>query len=168
MTAAECPARTLRIGTRSSPLALARTEVVIAALREQVPDLVTETVPVATEADSWQDDLAQPGGKGLCTKQIDAVPQAGTVDMTVHCVKDAPGDVPPPEGNRAPDGATAQHGPSRPRAPDRAPRRCSRPPGRAPQLSRAARPSAMRWRPNSKRVSMSGSVRSSARATRLG
>ncbi|KDN87104.1 hydroxymethylbilane synthase [Kitasatospora cheerisanensis] len=98
MTTAEYPARTLRIGTRSSPLALAQVDMVIAALREHVPDLVPEVVPVTTEADLWQGDLAQLGGKGLYTKQIDAMLQAGAVDMAVHCVKDVPGDVPLPKG----------------------------------------------------------------------
>ncbi|MFD5559763.1 hydroxymethylbilane synthase [Kitasatospora griseola] len=96
--AVEFPARTLRIGTRSSPLALAQTDMVIAALRAHVPDLATEIVPVTTEADLWQGDLAQLGGKGLYTKQIDAMLQGGTVDMAVHCVKDVPGDVPLPHG----------------------------------------------------------------------
>ncbi|MFI1520957.1 hydroxymethylbilane synthase [Kitasatospora cineracea] len=98
MTTAEYPVRTLRIGTRSSPLALAQVDMVIAALREHVPDLVPEVVPVTTEADLWQGDLAQLGGKGLYTKQIDAMLQGGAVDMAVHCVKDVPGDVPLPKG----------------------------------------------------------------------
>ncbi|WP_368662701.1 hypothetical protein [Kitasatospora sp. NA04385] len=41
----------MRIGTRSSPLALAQTDMVIAALRERAPAL-------AAEADSRQGDLA--------------------------------------------------------------------------------------------------------------
>ncbi|OKJ09132.1 hydroxymethylbilane synthase [Kitasatospora sp. CB01950] len=95
---AEYPGRTLRVGTRSSPLALAQTDMVIAALRAHVPDLVAEVVPVTTEADLWQGDLAQLGGKGLYTKQIDAMLQGGTVDLAVHCMKDVPGDVPLPRG----------------------------------------------------------------------
>ncbi|MFE2726756.1 hydroxymethylbilane synthase [Kitasatospora sp. NPDC059327] len=92
------PKRLLRIGTRSSPLALAQTEMVIAALREHEPDLRTEVLPVTTEADLWQGDLAQLGGKGLYTRQIDTMLQRGEVDMAVHCVKDVPGDVPLPAG----------------------------------------------------------------------
>ncbi|MFJ5923927.1 hydroxymethylbilane synthase [Kitasatospora sp. NPDC092948] len=95
---AEFPGRTLRIGTRSSPLALAQTEMVIAALRAHVPGLRTEVVAVTTEADLWQGDLAQLGGKGLFTRQIDAMVQGGVVDLAVHCVKDVPGDVPLPAG----------------------------------------------------------------------
>ncbi|MFJ8475241.1 hydroxymethylbilane synthase [Kitasatospora sp. NPDC094011] len=92
------PKRLLRIGTRSSPLALAQTDLVIAALKEFEPELQTEVVPVTTEADLWKGDLAQLGGKGLYTKEIDQMLQRGDVDMAVHCVKDVPGDVPLPPG----------------------------------------------------------------------
>jgi hydroxymethylbilane synthase len=90
--------RTMRIGTRSSPMALAQAEQVSAALREQAPGITVELVPVTTEADRWPGDLAGLGGKGLFVKQIDQMVQRGEVDMAVHCVKDVPGDVPLPDG----------------------------------------------------------------------
>lgn len=92
------PARPLRIGTRSSPMALAQVEQVSALLRKHEPDLNVEVVPVTTEADKWQGDLAQLGGKGLYVKEIDQMLQRGVVDMAVHCVKDVPGDRPLPQG----------------------------------------------------------------------
>ncbi|GAB2968539.1 hydroxymethylbilane synthase [Streptomyces pseudoechinosporeus] len=92
------PARTLRIGTRSSPMALAQVEHVSGLLRKIEPDLDIEVVPVTTEADKWQGDLAQLGGKGLFVKEIDTMLQRGQVDMAVHCIKDVPGDVPMPRG----------------------------------------------------------------------
>lgn len=92
------PKRTLRIGTRSSPMALAQTDQVAGLLRKHEPDLDISVVPVTTEADLWQGDLAKLGGKGLFVKQIDQMLQRGDVDMAVHCVKDVPGDVPLPEG----------------------------------------------------------------------
>ncbi|MEV0553122.1 hydroxymethylbilane synthase [Streptomyces sp. NPDC050597] len=92
------PARKLRIGTRSSPMALAQVEHVSALLRKIEPDLDIEVVPVTTEADKWQGDLAQLGGKGLFVKEIDQMLQRGQVDMAVHCIKDVPGDVPMPRG----------------------------------------------------------------------
>ncbi|MFJ5119005.1 hydroxymethylbilane synthase [Kitasatospora sp. NPDC088548] len=92
------PERTLRIGTRSSPLALTQTDMVIAALRQYEPELQTEVVPVTTEADKWQGDLAQLGGKGLYVREIDTMLQRGDIDAAVHCVKDVPGDVPLPRG----------------------------------------------------------------------
>lgn len=92
------PARKLRIGTRSSPMALAQVDQVSALLRKIEPDLDIEVVPVTTEADKWQGDLAQLGGKGLFVKEIDTMLQRGQVDMAVHCIKDVPGDVPMPRG----------------------------------------------------------------------
>ncbi len=92
------PARTLRIGTRSSPMALAQVDLVSGLLRKHEPDLKIEVVPITTEADKWQGDLAQLGGKGLFVKEIDTLLQRGQVDMAVHCIKDVPGDVPMPKG----------------------------------------------------------------------
>ncbi|GAA0413272.1 hydroxymethylbilane synthase [Streptomyces luteireticuli] len=92
------PDRSLRIGTRSSPMALAQVEQVSALLRRREPDLNIEVVPITTEADKWQGDLAQLGGKGLYVKEIDQMLQRGSVDMAVHCVKDVPGDRPLPPG----------------------------------------------------------------------
>ncbi|WP_037906988.1 hydroxymethylbilane synthase [Actinacidiphila yeochonensis] len=90
--------RTLRIGTRSSPMALAQANMVADLLRKEQPGVQVELVSVTTEADLWQGDLAQLGGKGLFVKQIDALLQRGEVDMAVHCLKDVPGDTPLPEG----------------------------------------------------------------------
>ncbi|MGW8376905.1 hydroxymethylbilane synthase [Streptomyces sp. ODS28] len=90
--------RTLRIGTRSSPMALAQTEYVTTLLLKLAPELHIEAVPITTEADKWQGDLAQLGGKGLFVKAIDQQLQRGEVDMAIHCLKDVPGDQPMPEG----------------------------------------------------------------------
>lgn len=102
MSPASSPAfpadRTLRLGTRSSPMALAQAEQVAGLLRKHEPDLAIEVAPVTTEADRWQGDLAKLGGKGLFVKKIDQMLQRGDVDMAVHCVKDVPGDVPLPDG----------------------------------------------------------------------
>lgn len=94
----EFPARRLRIGTRKSPMALAQTEHVRALLHDLEPNLTTEVVQVETEADKWQGDLAQLGGKGLFVKAIDDRLQHGDIDMAIHCLKDVPGDVPLPKG----------------------------------------------------------------------
>jgi hydroxymethylbilane synthase len=95
---AEFPQRPLRVGTRKSPMALAQTEQVIGVLNAQEPGLEIETVPIETEADRWQGNLAQLGGKGLFVKAIDTKLQRGEIDMAIHCLKDVPGDVPLPEG----------------------------------------------------------------------
>lgn len=92
------PARKLRIGTRSSPLALAQVDQVSALLREFTPALDIEVVPVTTKADKWSGSLSQLGGKGLFVREIDRMLQRGRLDLAVHCVKDVPGDVPMPRG----------------------------------------------------------------------
>ncbi|WP_335971511.1 MULTISPECIES: hydroxymethylbilane synthase [Streptomycetaceae] len=91
-------APTVRLGTRSSPMALAQAHLVADLLRKQQPDLTVELVPVTTEADRWHGDLSKLGGKGLFVKQIDVMLQRGDVDLAVHCVKDMPGDTPLPDG----------------------------------------------------------------------
>ncbi|SEG46306.1 hydroxymethylbilane synthase [Actinacidiphila yanglinensis] len=90
--------RSLRIGTRSSPMALTQAHTVADLLRKEQPNLQVELVDVTTEADRWQGDLSQLGGKGLFVKQIDVMLQRGEVDLAVHCMKDVPGDTPLPEG----------------------------------------------------------------------
>ncbi|MEU2789322.1 hydroxymethylbilane synthase [Streptomyces sp. NPDC007100] len=92
------PERVLRIGSRSTPMALAQVEQVSDLLHKIEPELDIEVVPVTTEADKWQGDLAQLGGKGLFVREIDQMLQRGHVDMAVHCIKDVPGDVPMPRG----------------------------------------------------------------------
>ncbi|MCP2331107.1 MULTISPECIES: hydroxymethylbilane synthase [Actinoalloteichus] len=88
----------LRIGTRTSPLARAQTDQVIAAVRSVLPDLPVETVGIETSADRWHGNLAELGGKGAFTKEIDGALVAGEVDLAVHSMKDVPGDVPLPAG----------------------------------------------------------------------
>jgi hydroxymethylbilane synthase len=88
----------LRIGTRKSPLAKAQTLQVVAQLELVVPGLRVEIVEMETSADLWTGDLAQLGGKGNFTKEIDRALIAGKVDIAVHSMKDVPGDVPLPKG----------------------------------------------------------------------
>jgi hydroxymethylbilane synthase len=85
----------LRIGTRGSPLALAQTNEVRHRLAEAHPALAAEdAVEVAiikTSGDAVQDRaLADIGGKGLFTKEIDEAMLAGLIDLAVHSMKDVP------------------------------------------------------------------------------
>jgi hydroxymethylbilane synthase len=91
-------ASTIRIVSRSSPMALAQVERVRTLLQRRHPDLVTEVVPVTTSGDRWQGALSQLGGKGAFTKEVDAALLSGEADLAVHCLKDMPGDRPLPEG----------------------------------------------------------------------
>lgn len=90
----------LRIGTRASPLALAQTHQVclrLAAAHPElaVPDAIT-VVPIRTTGDRIQDrTLAELGGKGLFTKEIEEALQEGSIDLAVHSMKDMPTRLPP-------------------------------------------------------------------------
>ncbi|MGH8792860.1 MAG: hydroxymethylbilane synthase [Stackebrandtia sp.] len=89
---------TVRIGTRSSPMALAQAERVSAELAALDPDVVVEVVPMSTSGDRWMGPLSQLGGKGAFVKEVDAALLDGRCDVCVHCVKDIPGDRDLPEG----------------------------------------------------------------------
>ncbi|HXV26302.1 MAG TPA: hydroxymethylbilane synthase [Alphaproteobacteria bacterium] len=83
----------LRIGTRGSPLALKQAELLLSALATAHPDLnepgAIEVVPIHTSGDRIQDrTLAEAGGKGLFTKEIEEALLAGAVDLAVHSAKD--------------------------------------------------------------------------------
>ena len=82
----------LRIGTRGSPLALAQARAVIAALAEGglVAADHVETVVIRTSGDAVTGLLADAGGKGLFTKEIDEALVGGAIDLAVHSLKDVP------------------------------------------------------------------------------
>jgi hydroxymethylbilane synthase len=90
--------RTVRIGTRSSPMALAQVERVRRMLTDRHPDVAVEVLAMSTSGDRWHGSLAALGGKGAFTKEVDQALLAGQVDLVVHCVKDVPGDRPAPAG----------------------------------------------------------------------
>ncbi|HVV60967.1 MAG TPA: hydroxymethylbilane synthase [Pseudolabrys sp.] len=83
----------LRIGTRGSPLALAQAGEVRArlavALKRDPLDI--ELKIIRTSGDMIQDrPLADAGGKGLFTKEIEEALLAGAIDIAVHSAKDMP------------------------------------------------------------------------------
>jgi hydroxymethylbilane synthase len=84
---------TLRIGTRGSPLALAQANQVrerLAVLHGLSREYITLEV-IRTSGDMISDrPLAQAGGKGLFTKEIDEALLAGRCDLAVHSAKDLP------------------------------------------------------------------------------
>jgi hydroxymethylbilane synthase len=90
--------RTIRIATRSSPMAVHQAEQVAAALQALDPAIGTELVKVTTAGDRWMGDLAKLGGKGAFIKEIDHALLAEQADLAVHCLKDIPGDIPVTDG----------------------------------------------------------------------
>src|SRR4030095_7922693 len=83
----------LRIGTRGSPLALVQARAVrahLAAARHRTEEEI-ELVVIRTSGDTIQDrPLAEVGGKGLFTKEIEEALLAGRIDLAVHSSKDMP------------------------------------------------------------------------------
>lgn len=91
MTHDSLPMTTLRIGTRKSPLALAQAEEVRAKLLAAWPALQIEMVKITTSGDKFlQQPLAEIGGKGLFTKELEEALLAGEIDCAVHSMKDVP------------------------------------------------------------------------------
>ncbi|MCC0003278.1 MAG: hydroxymethylbilane synthase [Methylobacteriaceae bacterium] len=87
----------LRIGTRGSPLALAQareTRRKLAALHDIHEDAI-DLVIIKTTGDAIVDrPLAEAGGKGLFTKELDSAQLDGQIDIAVHSAKDLPTQLP--------------------------------------------------------------------------
>ncbi|KAM3302721.1 porphobilinogen deaminase, chloroplastic [Capsicum chacoense] len=85
----------IRVGTRGSPLALAQAYETRAKLIASYPDLAEEgaieIVIIKTTGDKiLNQPLADIGGKGLFTKEIDEALINGDIDIAVHSMKDVP------------------------------------------------------------------------------
>jgi len=85
----------VRIGSRGSPLALAQAEMVRARLSAAWPELgirgAIAIEVIRTTGDRITDrPLADAGGKGLFTKEIEDALLAGSIDLAVHSMKDMP------------------------------------------------------------------------------
>lgn len=81
----------LIIGTRQSLLALWQSNHIAGLLRKQYPDCQVTLKKIVTKGDRILDvPLAQIGGKGLFTKEIETELLDGTVDLAVHSLKDMP------------------------------------------------------------------------------
>jgi hydroxymethylbilane synthase len=83
--------QTLKIGTRTSPLAMAQAKEVQSRLAAAFPDVATEIVGMNTRGDTFiGQPLAEIGGKGLFTKEIEDALLDGRIDLAVHSMKDVP------------------------------------------------------------------------------
>ena len=76
----------LRIGTRSSPLALAQTELAVRALRRGRAPLAVEIVPLQTSGDRTRRAHRELDFTDEITRRL----KDGTVDLGVHSAKDLP------------------------------------------------------------------------------
>jgi len=82
------PAATIRLGTRSSPLARWQADWVAAQL--QASGVAVQMVHITTQGDVKAGPLGQIGGQGLFTKEIQRSLLSGAVDLAVHSLKDLP------------------------------------------------------------------------------
>jgi hydroxymethylbilane synthase len=83
----------LRIGTRGSPLALAQARQLRGRLMAAhgLAEGTIEIVVIRTSGDRIQDrPLAEVGGKGLFTREIEEALAARAIDVAVHSAKDMP------------------------------------------------------------------------------
>jgi hydroxymethylbilane synthase len=83
----------LALATRKSPLALAQTGLVASYLREQL-GAECEIVKIVTTGDRQAEwSLAEKGGKGLFTRELEEALLRGDADLAVHSAKDLPGEL---------------------------------------------------------------------------
>jgi hydroxymethylbilane synthase len=83
------PLKSIRIGTRKSPLALWQAEFVRDTLLDIEPELDVELVKLTTQGDKMLDtSLAKVGGKGLFIKELEQRLLDHTADIAVHSLKD--------------------------------------------------------------------------------
>ncbi|MCZ6848980.1 MAG: hydroxymethylbilane synthase [Alphaproteobacteria bacterium] len=81
----------LVIGTRGSPLALVQANMVRDLLHGAHPGLEVTLSVIKTSGDRFLDrPLAEIGGKGLFTKEIEEAMAAGLIHIAVHSMKDVP------------------------------------------------------------------------------
>ena len=85
----------IRIGTRTSKLALIQTDIVKMKILQAIPNERVEIVPVETQGDQELNrSLASFGGKGVFTKELEQQLLDGTIDIAVHSAKDVPMQLP--------------------------------------------------------------------------
>src|SRR5216683_3132007 len=85
----------LKLGSRSSKLALAQASIVAQKLAEAISGIEIEIVEIRTSGDKLATaSLAQVGGKGLFIKELEQALADGSIDMAIHSMKDLPAVIP--------------------------------------------------------------------------
>lgn len=88
-------ATTIRIATRTSPLAIWQAEHVASELQAIHPDVEVELVKMLTQGDRILDtSLSKVGGKGLFVKELEHGMLNDEADIAVHSMKDVPVQIP--------------------------------------------------------------------------
>jgi hydroxymethylbilane synthase len=85
--------KTIRVGTRGSRLAIAQTEIALAALRKAYPRVHFEVITISTKGDIDKRPLFTMDEKGIFEKEVNEAVRQGAVDFAVHSLKDIPSDL---------------------------------------------------------------------------
>lgn len=86
--------KTVRVGTRSSKLALVQTELVIDALRKRFPQVDFQMVTMSTRGDrDTSRALLEFGGKAVFVEEFEEAILNGDIDIAVHSAKDMPMEI---------------------------------------------------------------------------
>lgn len=86
--------KTVKVGTRSSKLALAQTELVIKALNERFPQVDFQMVTMSTRGDrDTSRALLEFGGKAVFVEEFEEAILKGDIDIAVHSAKDMPMEI---------------------------------------------------------------------------
>ena len=80
--------RTIRVGTRTSALAMAQTEEVVGTLRSSFPDTHFQIVPITSDGDRKKDAPLLSLGRGTFAKRLEQALLDGDIDIAVHSAKD--------------------------------------------------------------------------------
>jgi hydroxymethylbilane synthase len=84
----------IRIATRPSRLALAQTELALAAIRRVVPGIDLEVVPIKSEGDARPaEPLRAFGDKAAFVARIEEALITGEADIAIHSLKDLPTEI---------------------------------------------------------------------------
>jgi hydroxymethylbilane synthase len=83
----------IRVGTRGSRLAIAQTEIALAALRRAHSGARFEVVKISTKGDVDKRPLFTMDEKGIFEKEVNEAVKKGEVDFAVHSLKDVPSDL---------------------------------------------------------------------------
>ncbi|MDE2717736.1 MAG: hydroxymethylbilane synthase [Chloroflexota bacterium] len=85
--------RTVRVGSRSSPLALAQTEEILSLLKARFADVRFDVVRLSTSGDRNATAVLTSLGRGAFVKDIELAMLDGEIDIAVHSAKDVGPDI---------------------------------------------------------------------------
>ena len=83
----------IKVGTRGSRLALAQTEIALAALRKARLPFQFEVITISTRGDVDKRPLFTMDEKGIFEKEVNDAVMTGDVEFAVHSLKDVPSDL---------------------------------------------------------------------------